>query len=89
MTSDIYSALVRIQQRVVQHYNELLRQNMTEGERRAIRERLGREEAVLSELTAGRTDSRERGGAANELRSTRSLFHKQGSVASGRSVTAA
>jgi len=71
MTSDIHSALVRIQQRVVQHYNELLRQSMTDGERRAIRERLGREETVLSELTAGRTGAQERVGAAYEPRPSR------------------
>ena len=50
MTPEIRATLIRIQQRVVEHYNRVLKQPMSDSERTAIRERLAREEGVLSEL---------------------------------------
>jgi hypothetical protein len=50
MTSDIRATLIRIQQRVVEHYNRVLKQPMSDSEKMAIRERLAREESVLSDL---------------------------------------
>ena len=40
MTPGVRATLIRIQQRVVEHYNRLLRQNMSDQERSAIREKL-------------------------------------------------
>jgi hypothetical protein len=54
MTPDLHAALIRIQQRVVEHYNRLLKQNMSDRERIAVREKLAREERVLSELLRDR-----------------------------------
>jgi hypothetical protein len=54
MTPGVRATLIRIQQRVVEHYNRLLRQNMSDQERSAIREKLVRAERVLSELLAER-----------------------------------
>jgi hypothetical protein len=54
MTPDLHAALIRIQQRVVKHYNRLLKQNMSDRERIAVREKLAREERVLSELLRDR-----------------------------------
>jgi hypothetical protein len=54
MTPDLHAALIRIQQRVVEHYNRLLKQNMSDRERIAVREKLAREERVLSELPRDR-----------------------------------
>jgi len=54
MTPDFHAALIRIQQRVVEHYNRLLKQNMSDRERIAVREKLAREERVLSELLRDR-----------------------------------
>jgi hypothetical protein len=51
---DVQTALIRIQQRVVEHYNRLLRQNMSHQERIAMREKLAREERMLSELLRDR-----------------------------------
>jgi hypothetical protein len=50
MTPDVRAVFIRIQQCVVEHYNRLLRQSMSDQERRAIQEKLAREESVLSEL---------------------------------------
>jgi hypothetical protein len=54
MTPGVRATLIRIQQRVVEHYNRLLRQNMSDQERSAIREKLARAESVLSELLTDR-----------------------------------
>ena len=54
MTPGVRATLIRIQQRVVEHYNRLLRQDMSDQERSAIREKLARAESVLSELLADR-----------------------------------
>jgi hypothetical protein len=54
MTPGVRATLIRIQQRVVEHYNRLLRQNMSDQERSAIREKLARAESVLSELLTER-----------------------------------
>ena len=54
MTPDVHAALIRIQQRVVEHYNRLLKQTMSDRERIAVREKLAREESVLSELLRDR-----------------------------------
>jgi len=54
MTPGVRTTLIRIQQRVVEHYNRLLRQDMSDQERSAIREKLARAESVLSELLADR-----------------------------------
>lgn len=54
MTPDLHAALIRIQQRVVKHYNRLLKQNMSDRERIAVREKRAREERVLSELLRDR-----------------------------------
>jgi hypothetical protein len=54
MTPGVRATLIRIQQRVVEHYNRLLRQNMSDQERSAIREKLVRAERVLSELLTER-----------------------------------
>ncbi len=54
MTPGLHAALIRIQQRVVEHYNRLLKQNMSDRERIAVREKLAREERVLSELLRDR-----------------------------------
>jgi hypothetical protein len=50
MTPEIRATLIHIQQRVVEHYNRVLKQPMSDSEGTAIRERLAREEGVLSEL---------------------------------------
>jgi hypothetical protein len=50
MTPEVRATLIRIQQRVVEHYNRLLRQSMSDRERRAIQEKLTHEESVLSEF---------------------------------------
>ena len=54
MTPGARATLTRIQQRVVEHYNRLLRQNMSDQEQSAIREKLARAESVLSELLTDR-----------------------------------
>jgi hypothetical protein len=54
MTSDIRATLIRIQQRVVEHYDRLLRQSMSDQERRAIQEKLAREQRLLSQLLPDR-----------------------------------
>ena len=54
MTPGARATLIRIQQRVVEHYNRLLRQNMSDQERSAIREKLARAESALSELLTDR-----------------------------------
>jgi hypothetical protein len=46
MTPDVRAVFIRIQQCVVEHYNRLLRQSMSDQERK----KLAREESVLSEL---------------------------------------
>ena len=50
MMPDVRATLVDIQRRVVEHYKRLLRQDMSDPERDLIREKLAREESVLSEL---------------------------------------
>jgi hypothetical protein len=50
MMPDVRTTLVDIQRRVVEHYKHLLRQDMSDPERDLIREKLAREESVLSEL---------------------------------------
>jgi hypothetical protein len=54
MTPDVSTTLIRIQQRVVEHYNRLLRQDMSDQERSAIRAKLARAESMLSELLTDR-----------------------------------
>jgi hypothetical protein len=54
MTPDVSTTLIRIQQRVVEHYNRLLRQDMSDQERSAIRAKLAQAEGVLSELLIDR-----------------------------------
>jgi hypothetical protein len=50
MTPEVRAALLSIQQRVVEHYKRVLRQSMSDQERKAIEEKLAREESVLSEI---------------------------------------
>jgi hypothetical protein len=52
MRPDIHATLIRVQQQVIAHYNRLLRRNMPDDERKAINEKLAREERVLSDLLA-------------------------------------
>ena len=52
MTADVHATLVRIQRQVVAHYNYLLAHRMPDDERKAVSEKLAREERILSELLA-------------------------------------
>jgi hypothetical protein len=50
----VHSTLIRLQQRVIEHYKLLLQRDMSDLERHSIREKLAREERVLSELMTER-----------------------------------